>query len=404
VSSDDAKRAGAGRKFSWRLYLLAFFLLIVLPLAGYSVSSWLTGIKPAVDSYFLKPAREFRGLPDIALALAFSPDGRRALTGDHGNGMLRLWDIATGRCIRTMWAYSGPEPRPRDREMDQGGPNVSYVAKPVGAVAFSPDSRRALSGNDNGEVMLWDLESGRRLRTLKGHRKDIVADDFCPGGRRALSGGGDGTIRRWDLDTGKCQLTPVSHEGWVRSVAFSPDCRRALTGSDGTVRLWDLETCERLLVLGKSDCAAVVAFSPDGRRARTVGHGDDTVRLWDLGTGECLHALKEGWDVGARTVAFSPDGRRCVLGTSYGIISLHDTATGQEIGRFIRPDHSFRTATFSPDGRYILAGSDAYDDARGERELLLWRGPTDLELRVWRRFGGELPDPVAIARAAAAEE
>ncbi len=69
-------------------------------------------------------------------------------------------------------------------------------------------------------------------------------------GRRAVSGSWDGTLRLWDLETGKSLRTLEGHTDWVSAVAVLADGRRALSGSeDGTLRLWDLETGESLRTL-----------------------------------------------------------------------------------------------------------------------------------------------------------
>jgi len=146
MSPDDARGALAGRGSSRRLYLLALFLIIGLPLIGSGAVWWLTASKRAVERAFTEPARELRGHGWAVHSLALSPDGRRVLSGS-GDGTLRLWDYAACRPLLLMKGHRGP----------------------VLAVAFSPDGRRALSGSGDWSVRLWDLEPGERIRTLSGH-------------------------------------------------------------------------------------------------------------------------------------------------------------------------------------------------------------------------------------------
>ncbi len=164
-------------------------------------------------------------------------------------------------------------------------------------------------------MRLWDLATGKLLRTFEGHREGVLSVAISPDGRRALSGSYDKTLRLWDLATGKLLRTFEGHTDWVESVAISPDGRRALSGSrDETLRLWDLATGKLLRTFeGHTGSVESVAISPDGRRALS-GSRDETLRLWDLATGKLLRTF-EGHTGSVESVAISPDGRRALSGS-----------------------------------------------------------------------------------------
>src|SRR5437773_2308660 len=86
------------------------------------------------------------------------------------------------------------------------------------------------ASSTDSTVRLWDLESRRSLRVLKGHSNKVWSVAWSPDGRRALSGSAENTWL-WDLEFGRSLLVPEGHSYRVFSVAWSPDSRRALFGS-----------------------------------------------------------------------------------------------------------------------------------------------------------------------------
>jgi WD40 repeat protein len=170
-------------------------------------------------------------------------------------------------------------------------------------VALTPDGRRAMSGSRQKTLRVWDLETGRCLRTLKGHKDWVWSVAFTPDGRRTVSRTGDKALRVWDLETGQCLRSLEGHTDVVSSVALTPDGRRAVFGSgDKTLRVRDLETGRCLRTLeGHTDRILSVALTPDGRRAVSAS-GDKTLRVWDLESGQWLTVYQASADVYALTI------------------------------------------------------------------------------------------------------
>jgi hypothetical protein len=108
-------------------------------------------------------------------------------------------------------------------------------------VCLSADGRFALSGSHDNTLRLWELASGRCLRTFEGHKHHVNSVCLSADGRFALSGGKDNTLRLWELASGRCLRTFEGHKHHVNSVCLSADGRFALSGSvDETLRLWEL--------------------------------------------------------------------------------------------------------------------------------------------------------------------
>jgi WD40 repeat protein len=69
-------------------------------------------------------------------------------------------------------------------------------------LAFSPDSRWLVSGNQDGTIKIWDLATGRELRTFLGHRGLVWRIDVSRDGRRIASASTDSTTGLWDIESG----------------------------------------------------------------------------------------------------------------------------------------------------------------------------------------------------------
>jgi WD40 repeat protein len=257
--------------------------------------------------------RIFKGHSDWWVrSVTFSPDGRYALSGS-GDQTLKLWDVTTGKELRSFQGHSGE----------------------VRSVSLSADGRYALSGSRDKTLKLWDVETGREVRTFP-HSKMVYWATLSPDGRYALSICFDSPILYvWDVASGK-EIRSLNKEGGALSaVSFSPDGRYALSASyDKTMKLWDMTTGQEVRTFKKQlGIIFTISFSPDGRSA-LLGSSDKTMKLWDLNKDEEIRAFT-GHSGTVSTVSFSPDGRHALSGSWDGTIRVWDISTGKEIAKII---------------------------------------------------------------------
>lgn len=370
--------------------------------------------------------------------LEFSPDSRALFS--NGTGSSAFWDVKTGKKKRSFrWVgVLSPDGKLAATGydtlvlLDAATGKRLFTAPPpparVRGVAFSPDGRlvaaagHALSASGPGGsgIWIWDVESGRLLRTLQAEPSQRYDVRFLADGR-VTSG-----EQAWDVSTGKLVKTwrgPLetgpSADHRVRKWALvSPDASIVVSESEETfpksLKVWDGATMKLLRTI---DCGLVMmyrpAFSPDNRYfvthvgvgptqlmvldlrageqasrledsedanygllfspdgAEIAGSQERGIALWDRDSGRMLlrippatgltfrHLYPEGWEKGrAASLAFAPDGRSIAAGF-VGEVRVYDAASGAQIARLQAGDEVYMSVAFSPDGGRIAAGDES---------------------------------------------
>jgi hypothetical protein len=202
---------------------------------------------------------------DPITCLAYGPDHKAALAADEET--ISFLDLRAKK--------AGPV-RPGHRD-------------PVSYMTISADGLLALSGDDAGNLLLWDVGRRQPLRWLQGHRYRVRSAAFSPDRKHAVSGDEGGLICLWDIGTGgRLALHQACWKEAVNHVCFSPDGQRILgVGNEGKARLWGLRTSDIILKLQKgSGGLRSAAFGHEGAVV-VAGCGDEfKVNRWDLQTGE----------------------------------------------------------------------------------------------------------------------
>jgi WD40 repeat protein/serine/threonine protein kinase len=202
-------------------------------------------------------------------------DSPQALSGG-ADGTLRLWDLAAGSCVWSVAGHAGA----------------------MSALSLSDGGRLALSAGEDETFRLWRVSGGECLGTFRNPAQRTEGALLCADGQWVLSagapggaGGGDRLVHLWDLETGRLLRTYDGHRLRVTSLCLSADGRLALSGGwDHTPRLWDVVSGECLRTLtGHSEPVTAAALSADGSHAFS-GTEQGLVRFWETAGGTCLYS------------------------------------------------------------------------------------------------------------------
>ncbi|KAH8797327.1 hypothetical protein DL96DRAFT_998614 [Flagelloscypha sp. PMI_526] len=270
---------------------------------------------------------------------------------------VRVWDAQSGRKVRQLRGHTGP----------------------VSSAAFSPDDRRIVSASHDRSIRIWDVESGEMLQQLNGHTGCVQIAAFSLDGMNVISVCEDKTVCRWDAESGVQLRRLSSYTDNMFSVAFSPDGKQiASSCRNHFVHVWDVESGKELQRFsGHTDWVYSVAFSPNGRQV-VSGSGDRTVHIWDAESGSKLRQCNGHTD-SVQSVAFSPNGKWLVSGSRDRSIRIWDAESGRLVRQLEGHTRNVKSVAFSPDGNYVVSGSH-------DRTIRLWKIDAGSE---FRQFGGQ---------------
>jgi WD40 repeat protein len=305
----------------------------------------------------------------------------------------------------------------------QSGQQVAKLSGDVGVygcVAYSHNGQLIASGNQEGQIQLWNATTGKEIVRRSGHEGGIRSVGFSPDGTLAVSlSREDDTIRVWGTATGsqlrKIPLTWRGPDVWWNEegsdVLFAPYGREIISWTyDSTVQYWEFATLAmRSLRLGK-DRSTAMAFSEDGTRAASVeydGGSRQDIGIYELDGGTLVTSLKpmEGQPSSGMwisSMAFSPDGKTLAVGvlrdslqdTPAPSVQLWDIGHGT-LERRLRPALAPPgKVCFSPDGTLLATSA-----VRGS-PLQLWRGSDGAEVasfKVEADAHGRDPAPIAFS-------
>ncbi|MDD1620427.1 MAG: WD40 repeat domain-containing protein [Methylococcaceae bacterium] len=322
-------------------------------------------------------------------AMAFAAVGSSFATRERDwqlSALLALQAVNLARSGYNSDAQSAQQPRGETALIRALTNRMKWSIKPndykVHAVAVSPDGQ-LLATASGKQLHLWDAKTGQKT-TAKPmeHANDINDISFTVDGNRLVAGDDDGNVHLWEIQTGdeKMLSKPIQHGGSISAMAVGPaNLLTTANLENGSVIFWNLETGDRItsLPLKNGEGVADLAFSPDGSRLAVgeVKRGMTTVwdvsKLLDIKSTAQMYTLpnwqtdKEGVPeqdekMLVDAVAFSPNGQLLATGDRFNTANLWNAKTGVHLGTFWGHTDQLRKLAFSPPdgGRLATASAD----------------------------------------------
>jgi F-box/WD-40 domain protein MET30 len=144
------------------------------------------------------------------------------------------------------------------------------------------------TGSYDATIKIWNIETGKEIRTLRGHTMGIRCLQFDD--TKLISGSLDKTLKIWNWRTGECLSTHKGHSDGVISLHF--DSSILVSGSvDKTAKVWNFQDRSTFTLRGHTDWVNSVRIDSPSRTVFTASD-DLTVRLWDLDTQKCIRIFE----------------------------------------------------------------------------------------------------------------
>jgi WD40 repeat protein len=262
---------------------------------------------------------------------------------------------------------------------------LGQLAFPEGipyVLRFSRDGNTLLvaggKGVQLGEVVLFDVKTGKRLATI-GHEMDVIlAADLSADGKLVALGGPAKVVKVFSVADGKQLYEIKRHTDWITALEFSPDGSKLASGDRaGNIYLWESHNGGILLNLAEhKDSVMSLSWRTDGILLASGGEDGELV-VWNVqdgfpvATDNKTHVPKAKGVVygkppsGVLSVQYMPDGRLVTIGRDKSIHLW--TSDGKPLSATTPSDALLTKVTATYDSKLYIAGDY-------EGRLTFWDG------------------------------
>lgn len=246
----------------------------------------------------------------------------------------------------------------------------------VVSIDVSADSNYVATGSKDKSIKIWDLKTGREVRSLLGHEMTVNSVRFTPDGKQLISGSNDKTVRVWDVVTGK-SLETITTTDYIINVAVDPLKRFFVAGGyndsgyPDSAMVFDMKSRKliRKLPIDARNTLGIM-FSPDGKFL-AFGEDNRIVTVYNIDTWQRSHQFthSEGWCGGCFSlVVFSPDGKHVYMASHNGPVKKYELATNTLVKLYEESPDDLTGLAISANGNMLARAT--------ETDVIIWNETT----------------------------
>lgn len=251
------------------------------------------------------------------------------------------------------------------------------------AVDITPDSSYIVTSSKDKSAKLWEVGTGREVRSFLGHDMSVTCLDISADGKLLLTGSNDKTVRIWEIFSGK-EIALITTEDYITDVGFDPQMKFFVTagynqtGYQDSATVYDLKTKNKITRIpinadeGRGHGVSL-AISPDGQ---WMGFGEDNrvVNLYKTGSWQKVHTFEftEGWCGGCSTLLiFSQNSKFVYMASHNGPLKKYDLADGKLLRVYEEKSTDLTGLALSSDGKKLARAAEknvvVWDESTGNQ-------------------------------------
>ncbi|MDZ8090476.1 MAG: ribosome assembly protein 4 [Nostoc sp. DedQUE05] len=248
---------------------------------------------------------------------------------------IKIWDVSSGKLLKSLTGHSDV----------------------VNSIAYNPNKQQLASASADKTIKIWDVSSGKLLKTLTGHSDVVNSIAYSPNGQQLASASRDKTIKIWDVSSGQLLKTLTGHSKEVISIAYNPNKQQLASASaDKTIKIWDVSSGKLLKSLtGHSDVVNSIAYNPNKQQLASAS-ADKTIKIWDVSSGKLLKSLT-GHISGVFGVDYSRNGKQLASASGDNTIKIWDINSGKPTKTLTGHSGLVYSVAYSPNKQQLVSAS-----------------------------------------------